>query len=127
MDALNGLLGSVGSPSPSLTRPPAAAPSSLTGWACSWPTPYPDVEQWALCLTVSIGTMLVYVVFSAFRTDNSAKVARKLEKAKLKVEALQAKLLTAENNEASRGGSKSSAKQVLPPSGPALCRTRRPR
>jgi hypothetical protein len=60
--------------------------------------------------------MLVYVVFSAFRTDNSAKVARKLEKAKLKVEALQAKLLTAENNEASRGGNKSSAKQVPPPS-----------
>ena len=66
-DLLNGFLGRIG-----------------------WPTPYPEPEQWALCISVSVGTLLAY--FLLFHRNKSASIAKKLDKAKSKVAKLEAQL-----------------------------------
>ena len=41
-----------------------------------WPTPYPDREQWAMIVGVSVGTLLLYFLFFEMRNRCVARGAR---------------------------------------------------
>eukprot|EP01046_Picozoa_sp_COSAG06_P010283 COSAG06_NODE_560_length_14294_cov_16.177739_3_plen_103_part_00 len=63
-----------------MPAPPAAtcggshcAPCPLL--RCSWPTPYPDAEQWALGFGVSIGTLILYFILFGRRHRCAAHAA----------------------------------------------------
>ena len=48
-----------------LERERTALVESLNGGLATigWPTPYPDREQWAMIVGVSVGTLLLYFLF----------------------------------------------------------------